>query len=374
MKVDQSDRRASRWRRRWRWRCPLAARAARPRARPARAGRLRRRAQLERVAEPAHEPLTGGKTGGTLNVLDHNGLRTHRPGRSPTTRSTTRSCYATQRPLYSYKPNTSTEASPGPRLRAAGNLRRRQDGHGPHPRRRPLQPAGEPRSDLRRRRLRDRARRQPERRQPLLPRLLRRRSKGCPRPTADRSRASPRRTSTRSSSTSPNRRRRSCRRARAAADARRCRRNTPKSTTRTSRPNTATTRSPRARTCSRTNSDGQGARRRLHPGQVGDARAQPELERRAPTSGPAYLERNQHQDRRRPNSVIGRQVLAGIEHRPERTARPVDRQGSLRKLPEPAGDLAGRRQPLHRRQQQAWARSPTSTCARRSGRRSTAWR
>ena len=42
-----------------------------------------------------------------------------------------------------------------------------------HIRRRSLQPAGQPRSDLRRRRLRDRARRQPERRQPLLHALLR---------------------------------------------------------------------------------------------------------------------------------------------------------------------------------------------------------
>ncbi len=111
--------------------------------------------------------------------------------------------YATQRPLYSYKPNNVRRRRCRTWPKANRKSQRRQDDHDHIRHGRPLQPAGQPRSDLGRRRLRDRARREPERRQPVLPRLLRLRSKARRRrPPAARSRASRRRTSTRSSSNS----------------------------------------------------------------------------------------------------------------------------------------------------------------------------
>ncbi len=80
---------------------------------------------------------------------------------------------ATQRPLYSYPPNNASKLEPDVAAGAPVDLRRRQDRDGAHQAAHLLQPAGQPRSELRRRRLRDRARRQPERRQPLLRTLLR---------------------------------------------------------------------------------------------------------------------------------------------------------------------------------------------------------
>ena len=50
--------------------------------------------------------------------------------------------------------------------------------------------------------------------------------------------------------------------------------------------------------------------------------------------------------------VIDRQVLEGDEHRAERAGAAVGREARRRTLQRPAGHLAGRGQPLHRRQQQ----------------------
>ena len=51
------------------------------------------------------------------------------------------------------------------------------------------------------------------------------------------------------------------------------------------------------------------------------------------------------------NAVIGQQVLEGTNIVAERHAGAVHRPAGLRKIHEPAGDLAGRRRPLHRAQQ-----------------------
>ena len=79
----------------------------------------------------------------------------------------------------------------------------------------------------------------------------------------------------------------------------------------------------------------QSARHRLHPGQVGDARAQPELERedRLPARLP---ERNRHQDRR--HELGDRPPGAGRHrHRPERiVGGAVRRQARRRKVQVPA--------------------------------------
>ena len=120
------------------------------------------------IQTPRTEPQTGGKRGGTLTVLNHTDFEQLDPGLSYYNIDY-EVVYATQRPLFSYKPNTFSRTEPGHGLRTGEDLRRRQDDHRAHPQRRALQPAGEPRSDLRRRRLRDRARRQRERRQSLLP-------------------------------------------------------------------------------------------------------------------------------------------------------------------------------------------------------------
>ena len=81
--------------------------------------------------------------------------------------------YATQRPLLAYKPDE-RQRDPRPRVGDAEGLERRQDGHGAHPARRPLQPAREPRGDLGGREVRDRARLRDERRERLRRRVLRR--------------------------------------------------------------------------------------------------------------------------------------------------------------------------------------------------------
>ena len=89
---------------------------------------------------------------------------------------------------------------------------------------------------------------------------------------------------------------------------------------------------------------------------------------------PRLPERNRDQDRRHATSVIGRQVLEGTNVVENEPAGAVDRQARGRKLQEPAGDLTGRRQPLHRASTTRLGHSTTSTCARPSGRRSTARR
>ncbi len=60
---------------------------------------------------PETEPLTGGKRGGVLHVLDETDYEHLDPGLSYYTVDY-EVVYATQRPLYSYKPNTKTEATP----------------------------------------------------------------------------------------------------------------------------------------------------------------------------------------------------------------------------------------------------------------------
>ncbi len=89
----------------------------------------------------------GGKRGGTLTVLNHTDFEQLDPGLA---------YYnidyevvdATQRPLFSYKPNTFSEPSPDMASEPAQISDGRQDDHDPHPQRRALQPARQPRSDL----------------------------------------------------------------------------------------------------------------------------------------------------------------------------------------------------------------------------------
>ena len=63
------------------------------------------------VQTPASEPQTGGKRGGTLTVLNHEDFEHIDPGQSYFDIDY-QAVYATQRPLYSYKPNTFAAPSP----------------------------------------------------------------------------------------------------------------------------------------------------------------------------------------------------------------------------------------------------------------------
>jgi peptide/nickel transport system substrate-binding protein len=63
------------------------------------------------VLTPATEPQSGGKRGGTLNVLDHEDFENLDPGQTYFSVDY-EAMYATQRPLYSYKPNNFTEPTP----------------------------------------------------------------------------------------------------------------------------------------------------------------------------------------------------------------------------------------------------------------------
>src|SRR5438094_5119630 len=60
---------------------------------------------------PTTQPLTGGKRGGTLQVLDETDFEHIDPGIAYYSLDY-EIVFATQRPLYSNKPNTYTEASP----------------------------------------------------------------------------------------------------------------------------------------------------------------------------------------------------------------------------------------------------------------------
>src|SRR6266446_6088925 len=60
---------------------------------------------------PTTQPLTGGKRGGVLNVLDETDFEHIDPGIAYYSLDY-EIVFATQRPLYSNKPNTATEASP----------------------------------------------------------------------------------------------------------------------------------------------------------------------------------------------------------------------------------------------------------------------
>ena len=63
------------------------------------------------VQTPATESLTGGTKGGTLNVLNHEDFEHIDPGQSYFAIDY-EAVYATNRPLYSYKPNTFASPSP----------------------------------------------------------------------------------------------------------------------------------------------------------------------------------------------------------------------------------------------------------------------
>jgi peptide/nickel transport system substrate-binding protein len=63
------------------------------------------------IQTPATESLTGGKQGGTLTVLNHEDFEHIDPGSSYFSIDY-EAVYATQRPLYSYKPNTFSAPSP----------------------------------------------------------------------------------------------------------------------------------------------------------------------------------------------------------------------------------------------------------------------
>jgi peptide/nickel transport system substrate-binding protein len=63
------------------------------------------------IQTPATEALTGGKKGGTLTVLNHEDFEHIDPGQSYFSIDY-EAVYATQRPLYSYKPNTFSAVTP----------------------------------------------------------------------------------------------------------------------------------------------------------------------------------------------------------------------------------------------------------------------
>ena len=124
------------------------------------------------VQTPATESLTGGKKGGVLNEVQSRGLRTPRPrsGVLPA-RLPDHGRHAALAVLLQAEHVHRSDTGHG--RRRAEDLRRQQADHDQHPQRRSLQSAGQPRSDGGGRGLRDRSRRQPERRQPLLPGLPR---------------------------------------------------------------------------------------------------------------------------------------------------------------------------------------------------------
>ena len=163
-------------------------------------------------------------------------------------------------------------------------------------------------------------------------------------------------------------------RAGAAADGGRCRRNTPKNSTRTSRSNYGTVPGRhRARTCSRTTARARCSGIGYFPGKSATLVRNPNWN--ASTDfRPAYLNEinikigGDH-------AVIGRQVLEGTNivaerHRRRQSIsswRPKSTRASCRSHPGAGNHYIA----LNNKRTD---RSPTSTCARRSGRRSTARR
>ena len=129
---------------RWRWRSRPAARAVRAR---------------EAVAAPAvgrsnpqspgfGQTLTDGKRGGVLTVYDHEDFQHLDPGQAYFSLDY-EVIYATQRPLYQFKPNSTTDVMPDLASGPADRYQWRQDGDRPHSPGRALQPAGQPRGHLR---------------------------------------------------------------------------------------------------------------------------------------------------------------------------------------------------------------------------------
>ena len=120
------------------------------------------------------------------------------------------------------------------------------------------------------------------------------------------------------------------------------------------------------------NSAGQGAGGRLPARQVGDARTQPQLESEHGLQA-RLPEPDQHQHRGR--SERDRPPGARrLGHGAERHARAADRPARLRKLPHASCRSRRARARATSRSTTSRGRSPTSTCARPSGRRSTASR
>ena len=147
-------------------RSPPAVRATRPRSATS-------SIPLKAGESPVGQQLYGKKRGGTLTVYDHEDFEHFDPGEAYANEDYTITS-ATQRSLYAYLPNNASKLEPDVAAGPPAITERRQDGDDPDQAAHLLQPARQPRSELRRRRLRDRARRQPERRQPLLRTLLRR--------------------------------------------------------------------------------------------------------------------------------------------------------------------------------------------------------
>ena len=85
----------------------------------------------------------GGKSGGTLTVLNQGDFEHADPG-AAYYQFDFMIDYATQRPLYSYKPAETTKTA-GPRRGRPGHLAGQEDGHGEDQEGRQVQPAREPR-------------------------------------------------------------------------------------------------------------------------------------------------------------------------------------------------------------------------------------
>ena len=127
---------------------------------------------LKPALDGSGQNLTDGTKGGTLTVYDHEDFEHLDPGQTYFSLDY-EVVYATQRPLFMLPAEQlRRQRSRTSRVRSRDDHRRRQDGDRAHPSRRALQPAGQPRGDLGRRRVRDRARREPERRQRVLPVVL----------------------------------------------------------------------------------------------------------------------------------------------------------------------------------------------------------
>ena len=74
------------------------------------------------IQTPRTESLTGGKRGGTLTVLNHTDFEQLDPGLAYYNIDY-EVVYATQRPLFSYKPNYVCRTDPGHGLRTGADLR-----------------------------------------------------------------------------------------------------------------------------------------------------------------------------------------------------------------------------------------------------------
>ena len=272
---------------------------------------------------PLTESLTGGKKGGTLQVLNETDFEHLDPGSAyysldyPVV-------FATQRPLYSYKPNTAAEATPDlasgpPEISSDGKtvtVHLREGVHFSPPVNREVTQKTSP----------TRSSAGPTRTSPTpTSRPTSTPIEGVPTANGgpDQGDQTPDKHTIVFHLTEPKgaARRRG---AGAAARRRRCRRNTPKSTTSTSPPTTPTTRSRRGRTCSRTTArakcSASATSRASHATLVRNPNWNASTDFR-----PAYLNEIQIKIGGT-NTVIGRQVLEGTQHRRERTAGAVDRQ------------------------------------------------